>query len=169
MDDFYKLLEVDRNASSEDITKSFRRKARLFHPDKNGGNTSGMMELLNQAYEKLNDAKGRAEYDKELALDEDPNACSKLQDQAEASMLSKTFRKLFAENCEKFQNSGLDKRTANTGKQEFIPSKQQMSYYQLHGSDEQHTNIFSFMQEVFRKEQSTNGKIPKSNDHVCFN
>ena len=33
---FYEILDVDQNASDEDIKKSFRTKAMKFHPDRGG-------------------------------------------------------------------------------------------------------------------------------------
>lgn len=32
--DYYKILEVDENASSDEIKKSFRKLAMQYHPDK---------------------------------------------------------------------------------------------------------------------------------------
>ena len=33
--DYYKILEIDKNASAEDIKKAYRKLARKFHPDLN--------------------------------------------------------------------------------------------------------------------------------------
>lgn len=37
--DLYQVLGLDKNASADDIKKSYRRLARRFHPDINPGNT----------------------------------------------------------------------------------------------------------------------------------
>jgi curved DNA-binding protein len=33
--DYYKILEIDRNASADDIKKAYRKLARKYHPDLN--------------------------------------------------------------------------------------------------------------------------------------
>ena len=58
----YTLLEVERNASSDDIKKSFRKKALVNHPDK-GGNKEEFQKLQ-EAYSILSDPAKRAEYDR---------------------------------------------------------------------------------------------------------
>ncbi|GAB7325659.1 hypothetical protein MBLNU13_g09636t1 [Cladosporium sp. NU13] len=64
-EDYYMILEVLRTATSEQITKSYRRLALKFHPDRiaNGGSTQAF-QLLGQAYETLNDEHERREYDR---------------------------------------------------------------------------------------------------------
>ena len=61
MADHYQTLGVDRNASPEDIKKSFRRLASQHHPDK-GGDTKKFQEIQ-EAYDTLSDPDKRAQYD----------------------------------------------------------------------------------------------------------
>ncbi len=67
--DLYKVLEVSRNASYEEIRKSYRKLARKYHPDANPNNKSAeeKFKQINDAYTILGDEKKRAEYDAELA------------------------------------------------------------------------------------------------------
>ncbi len=64
--DYYKVLEVDRKASSDDIAKSFKKLARKYHPDLNQGDTKAEEKFkeINEAYEVLKDAEKRKLYDR---------------------------------------------------------------------------------------------------------
>ncbi|OAI00396.1 molecular chaperone DnaJ [Methylomonas methanica] len=65
-EDFYKLLELDRNASEAEIKKSYRKMAMKFHPDRNNDNpeeAEKKFKLVKEAYEVLSDPKKRAAYD----------------------------------------------------------------------------------------------------------
>ncbi|KAF7250153.1 hypothetical protein EG68_09719 [Paragonimus skrjabini miyazakii] len=65
---YYKVLDLDRNATDEDIRKAYRRLALKWHPDKNIGDSSAEAEKrfkeISAAYEVLSDAEKRAIYDK---------------------------------------------------------------------------------------------------------
>jgi len=60
--DYYQILGVDKNASSEEVKKAFRKKAHQCHPDKENGDEAKFKEV-NEAYQILGDAKKRAQYD----------------------------------------------------------------------------------------------------------
>ncbi len=59
--DFYAILGVKKDASEDDIKKSFRRLAHEHHPDKGGDQQK--FKDINEAYQVLGDAKKRATYD----------------------------------------------------------------------------------------------------------
>merc|ERR1719161_722293 len=59
---FYKLLEVDKNASDSDIKKAYRKLAIKHHPDK-GGDPEKFKEIT-RAYEVLSDSEKRQQYDR---------------------------------------------------------------------------------------------------------
>ena len=63
--DYYKVLDVARNASEEEIKKSYRRLAMKFHPDRNPGDKEAedKFKEAKEAYEILSDAQRRAIYD----------------------------------------------------------------------------------------------------------
>lgn len=61
MKDYYKILGVDKKASTDEIKKAFRKLAHKYHPDK-GGDEKKFKEA-SEAYQILSDEKKRAEYD----------------------------------------------------------------------------------------------------------
>jgi len=63
--DYYATLGVSRSSSQEEITKSYRKLARQYHPDvtKDPAATQKFKEI-NEAYEVLEDPEKRAKYDK---------------------------------------------------------------------------------------------------------
>src|SRR5215217_7211896 len=63
--DLYKVLEVSKEASQEEIRRSYRRLARKYHPDANPGDrkTEERFKEIQQAYEVLSKPEKRREYD----------------------------------------------------------------------------------------------------------
>ena len=63
--DYYRVLEVAKNASQDDIRKAFRKLARQFHPDVAHDKMAaeGKFKEINEAYEVLGDPEKRAKYD----------------------------------------------------------------------------------------------------------
>jgi curved DNA-binding protein CbpA len=64
MNNYYELLEIDRNASTEEIKKAFRELAKQLHPDIAGEKGAAEMRKLLAAYQTLSDRNRRFEYDR---------------------------------------------------------------------------------------------------------
>ena len=63
--DYYEILGVSRDASSEEIKRAYRRKARELHPDVNPDpETQDQFKLVTAANEVLSDPEKRAMYDR---------------------------------------------------------------------------------------------------------
>ena len=64
--DLYKVLEVSKEASQDEIRRSYRRLARKYHPDANPGDKKAedRFKEIQQAYEVLSKPERRREYDK---------------------------------------------------------------------------------------------------------
>lgn len=60
---YYELLNIQKNASESEITKSYRKQALKYHPDREGGDEEKFKEI-NKAYEVLLDKEKREIYDK---------------------------------------------------------------------------------------------------------
>ncbi len=63
--DYYKTLGVERDASTEDIRKAYRKLARKYHPDVNPNNKAAeeRFKEINEANEVLTDPEKRQKYD----------------------------------------------------------------------------------------------------------
>jgi curved DNA-binding protein CbpA len=73
--DYYRLLQVERACSPDDIGNAFRRESRRLHPDRmstlgDGGlaaKANDVYRLVNEGYRVLKDPEQRARYDQLLA------------------------------------------------------------------------------------------------------
>lgn len=63
--DYYETLGISREASEEEIKKSYRRIAMQYHPDRNPGNEEAeeKFKIASEAYEVLRDPQKRQIYD----------------------------------------------------------------------------------------------------------
>jgi len=62
MNDYYKTLGVDRQATPDAIKRAYRKLASLYHPDKEGGSKIKFQEV-EEAYRTLSDPGKRQQYD----------------------------------------------------------------------------------------------------------
>src|SRR4029079_3186976 len=63
--DYYTVLGVNRDATDDDIKKTFRKLAMKFHPDRNPDDkgSEAKFKEAKEAYEVLSDPRKRAAYD----------------------------------------------------------------------------------------------------------
>ncbi|MCK5016209.1 MAG: molecular chaperone DnaJ [Candidatus Peribacteraceae bacterium] len=63
--DYYSILGIERNASSSDVKKAYRKLSKELHPDKHKGEKEAEQKFkeVNEAYEVLSDPKKKQMYD----------------------------------------------------------------------------------------------------------
>lgn len=63
--DYYKVLELSKDATKSDIKKAYRKLARKYHPDLNPNDTAAQKKFqqINEAHEVLIDPEKRKKYD----------------------------------------------------------------------------------------------------------
>lgn len=89
--DYYQILEVAPEASSEVIQAAYRALSRKYHPDLVGPHSSlEMMQIVNEAYAVLADPVARKAYDSKHSgrrQTSQPSSAQRRDDQAEGGVL----------------------------------------------------------------------------------
>jgi molecular chaperone DnaJ len=86
-EDYYAVLDVEKNASEAEIKKAYRRLAMKYHPDKNPGDKTAeeKFKSANEAYEILSDKSKRQAYDMHGHAGVDPSFAAQARSHASAN------------------------------------------------------------------------------------
>ncbi len=110
--DYYEVLAVSRNATDEEVKKSFRRLAKQYHPDTNKeqGAEARFIEI-NEAYEVLSDPQKRAAYDRygHAGLGNGAGAGAGFSDFGSFSSINDLFETFFAGTAGAQRRSGTQR------------------------------------------------------------
>ena len=64
--DYYQILDIDPDSSTEEVRKAYKAASMKYHPDRNPGkDTTSQMQDINEAYAILKDDDKRSRYDQE--------------------------------------------------------------------------------------------------------
>ena len=65
---YYQILGIEKKANLQEIKKSYRNLAKLWHPDRNNNSPESVskFKLISEAYETLSNKRTREEYDEQL-------------------------------------------------------------------------------------------------------
>ncbi len=115
--DYYEVLGVSRDASEEELKKSYRKLAMKWHPDRNPDNPQAedKFKEAKEAYEVLTDANKRAAYDQYGHAGVDPSAGA--AGGAGFGNFSETFGDIFGDI---FGGGGGANALASIGVQTFV-------------------------------------------------
>lgn len=107
VDDPYKVLGIDRDVTSKEVRKAYRRRARDIHPDKcpNDPDAEVNFHRLQAAFEFLEDPKKRIQYDEYL---------KKEQERRERFEKQTAEKKKFTEKLEKAEQQGKKQQSNNS-------------------------------------------------------
>jgi molecular chaperone DnaJ len=86
-EDYYKVLNVEKQSSDEEIKKAYRRLAMKYHPDKNPNDKTAedKFKTVNEAYEILSNKEKRQAYDMHGHAGVDPSFAAQARSHASAN------------------------------------------------------------------------------------
>lgn len=92
--DYFAVLEINPNATIDEINRAYRKQALLWHPDKQKTQNERLIaeerfKLIGEAYECLSNLGLRKQYDE--VFNREKNNCSDFQSQARLAQLVKLF------------------------------------------------------------------------------
>lgn len=103
---YYEILEVSKDASPEEIRKSYHKLALRFHPDKNPNNPEALEKFkeIGEAYSVLSDETKKKTYDMHGDIDEDDYF-----DMGEGVDPFHVFNSIFQQHMNTFMNMHYEK------------------------------------------------------------
>lgn len=134
--DYYKILNINKTASQEDIKKAYRRAAKEHHPDRTGGDDAKFKQI-NEAYETLSDPVKRRSYDNpQPRFDTNFTNNANFGGNPFGDMFSDLFRQAHARQRQQFKNRDITVQTAITLKDVMLGTTVYVTYATSNGKNE---------------------------------
>ena len=113
METYYDILQIEKNASNDEIKRAYRKLAIKYHPDKNPNDTAIFIKIK-EAYETLIDPIKRSTYDMEINDDDIFSNMSNIFGNKENMNLQQVLLNDFLmNNMENIKNMDYDKMKEN--------------------------------------------------------
>lgn len=134
--DYYKLLNINKTASQEDVKKAYRKLAMECHPDRNGGDDVKFKQI-NEAYETLGDPNKRQAYDSpQPRVDTNFTNNPNFGGHPFGDVFSDLFRQAHARNQPRFKNRDITIQSAITLKDVMVGTSVYVTYTTSNGKTE---------------------------------
>ena len=105
LQNYYRLLNIEKTADLDTIKKAFRKEIALYHPDNNSSDGArARFDLLVEGFDILSNSKKREAYDQMLIASE-TNKPMVLEPKVEAQY--NTWKKESRKNSERYWDTGL--------------------------------------------------------------
>lgn len=101
---YYKVLQIDKTASCEEIKKAYRKLSRKYHPDNAGDESRSLFDQVQEAYAILGDEEKKAAYDRKLAEEGINKQSAKVKKESKQQK-ENNYRDMAAFFGGKYQNS----------------------------------------------------------------
>jgi curved DNA-binding protein len=152
MKNYYKILEVDRYSTAEDIKLSFRNLAKKYHPDSNSGssNFTEIMQDINEAYGVLSKSDIKRKYD----IEWDKIFGKPKEEQKQKSSQNSQRSSSNRQNSSSSQSSNKSKTRRNSNEYFWDGSKSETS--------ESNESFEKFKRRILQKEKK--GEFEKTSD-----
>ena len=164
MKDYYKILDIDYDATESEIKKAYRKKCRELHPDLHAKKSEEFkrrceekLKEVNEAYDVLYDFEKKTEYDKKLREYLEQQEEKKRQEAKKRQERKKEQTKTkYKTNREKSNQKSKEKVAHSSFFKDFVTSYREIKQEEEQNSfAERHTNFNHNFYKEYRKKANT--------------
>lgn len=154
--DFYSTLKLSKNATSDDIKKSYRKLARQYHPDINQSPEGEIkFKEVSEAYDVLSNADNRKKYDMMRQYTSRPSYTTPSDSSYKspysnpyASQTNVNFKDYFGTKFDSQKDYGFDQDLFDSYADKMAGGSQRTHSYRGKGQDKNATASISFIESI---------------------